>query len=83
MQQAGRNRGTGKPIIAIALRARVIGWDPIPRKALWPAADVRRTNSRTHGRTDQLCRTFKSPLPKGEPSKYGDKQKIPGHYREV
>jgi hypothetical protein len=44
MQQAGRNRGTGKPIIASALRAREIGRDPSPRKALWPAADVRRIN---------------------------------------
>jgi RimJ/RimL family protein N-acetyltransferase len=44
MQQAGRNRGTGKPIIASALRAREIGRDPRPRKALWPAADVRRIN---------------------------------------
>jgi hypothetical protein len=44
MQQAGRNRGAGKPIIASALRAREIGRDPIPRKALWPAADVCRIN---------------------------------------
>ena len=44
MQQAGRYRGTGKPTLAIALRARQIGRDPIPRKALWPAAHVRRIN---------------------------------------
>ena len=44
MQQAGRNRGTGKPSIASALRAREIGRDPIQRKALWPAADVCRIN---------------------------------------
>src|SRR5688572_14514022 len=44
MQQAGRYRGAGKPTFAIALRARVIGRDPIPRKALWPAADMRRIN---------------------------------------
>jgi len=67
MHQAGRNREAGKPNLASALRAREIGRDPIPRKALWPAADVCRINSRTHGRTDQLCRTIQIPLAKGEP----------------
>ena len=44
MQRAGRYREAGKPTFASALRARGNGWDPIPRKALWPAANVRRIN---------------------------------------
>jgi hypothetical protein len=72
MRQAGRYRETGEPSFASALRARVFGRDPIPRRALWPAAHGAASTGRTHGRTDQPRRSIQIPLAKGEPSTHGD-----------
>src|SRR6185436_11586754 len=64
MRQAGRYRGMEKPTFASAPRTREIGRDPLPRKALWPAAHPRRIKGRTHGRTDQHRRNIQIPLAK-------------------
>ena len=63
MRPAGRYRGAGKPTCARAPRARAVGRDPSPRKALWPAAMRAAPTGRTHGRTDQPRRTLRKPLP--------------------
>ncbi len=72
MHQAGRYRGTGKPILASALRAREIGRDPIPRKALWPAANVRRINRSNTWPHRPALQNHSNPLAKGEPSTHGE-----------
>src|SRR5690348_4665264 len=72
MRQAGRYRGAGKPIIASALRARVLGRDPIPRKALWPAAHVRRVNRSNTWPHRPVSQNIQFPLAKGGPSTHGE-----------
>ena len=73
VMQNRSNRGSGKPAIATAPRARAYDWDPTPRIALGPAADVRRTapkasgppeNTTLRGRTapDQLASTVTKSL---------------------
>ena len=72
---AGRNRKIGKPIRRQAHRARASGRDRSSRKALWPAVTCAAPTGRTHGRTDQPCRSQKS-LAKGEPSTHGADQTL-------
>ena len=72
MQQAGRYRGTGKPIFASALRAREFGRDPLPRKALWPAAHVRRINRSNTWPHRPALQKRSNPLANGEPSTHGE-----------
>ncbi len=49
------NRGSGKPAIATAPRARAYDWDPTPRIALGPAAMYAAPKGRTHGSTRPAC----------------------------
>ncbi len=51
VMQNRSNRGSGKPAIATAPRARGSDWDPTPRIALGPAAMYAAPKGRTHGST--------------------------------
>src|SRR5260370_42067920 len=64
-------RPAGQPTCAKAfLNARC--WSgPDPRRALWPAVMGTASKGRTHGCTDQCCKTVKKALAKPEPSTHG------------
>jgi len=61
------SRGSGKPALARAPRARACDWDPIQRIALGPAAIRAASTGRTHGSTRPTCITLKSDLANREP----------------
>src|SRR5260370_19024922 len=64
-------RPAGQPTCAKAfLNARC--WSgPDPRRALWPAVMGTASKGRTHGCTDQCCKTVKKALAKPGPSTHG------------
>src|SRR5258707_9517960 len=70
-------RRSGQPTCAKAfLNARC--WSgPDPRRALWPAVMSTAPKGRTHGCTDQCCKTVKKALAKPEPSTHGTKPTWP------
>jgi hypothetical protein len=73
MRQAGRYRGTGKPTLANALRARVIGRDPISAEGIMASGPCAPHQQAEHmAAPTSLAETFKITLANGEPSTHGD-----------
>ena len=69
--------GSRKTQLRQSASERVLyGRDPSPRRALWPAAMRAAPTGRTHGRTNQRCRSFKKTLANGEPSTHGTSEKF-------
>ncbi len=71
VMQNRSNRGSGKPAIATAPRARAYDWDPTPRIALGPAAMYAAPKGRTHGSTRPACINVTKSLANREPSTHG------------
>jgi hypothetical protein len=64
MHQAGRNRGTGKPIIASALQARVFGRDPISAEGIMASGQCKPHQQVEHmAAPTSSAEPFKSLLP--------------------
>ena len=83
VMQNRSNRGSGKPAVATAPRARASDWGPIPRIALGPAAMYAAPKGRTHGSTRPACINVTKTLANREPSTHGYGQKLGTSRRAV
>ena len=72
MQQAGRYRGRENPLSPVRIeRVEMVG-TRFRGRHYGPRPMCAASTGRTHGRTDQPCRTVQFTLAKGEPSTHGD-----------
>jgi hypothetical protein len=72
MHQAGRYRGTGKPIIAIALRVRGIGRDPISAEGIMASGRCAPHQQVEHMAAPTSSADAQFTLANGEPSTHGE-----------